>query len=436
MTVREIALKLLDEYELGGKFVNLSLSSHSADKLLAGERAFLTHLLYTAVERKLTYDYYVCSLSGRGIDKIDPHTLNILRLGFAQLSMESVPAHAAVNETVKLARSSGERSFVNGILRAAVRKAEEGLPLPERKKNAARYLSIAYSFPQPLCKELVCAFGESEAEAMLNTYNTARYTDITVNALKISREELAKKLREDGFDVSLSRYSGIGLRIIGSCDPKKLYGFSDGLFFVQDEASAVSAEVISAKAGERIIDVCACPGGKSLAASVMSEGKAEIISFDIHMSKLSLIESSAKRLQLSCITVGERDARFPDEKYLGTADKVICDCPCSGLGVLGKKPDLRYRSGEGDKELPRLQREILEASAGYLKVGGELVYSTCTLRDCENRCVIEGFLNDNPGFEAVDFTVGELSSEKGMLTLLPHIHGTDGFFVAKLKRKQ
>jgi 16S rRNA (cytosine967-C5)-methyltransferase len=212
-------------------------------------------------------------------------------------------------------------------------------------------------------------------------------------------------------------------------------GFAEGYFFVQDRASAICAEALSPKVGQLVVDVCAAPGGKSFAAAICGEDKLDIRSFDLHSSKLSLIESGRDRLGLGSITVAQRDATSPDESLLGMADRVICDAPCSGLGVLGKKADLRYKDLSVLEELPPLQLEILTKSAGYLKVGGVLVYSTCTLNPSENEGVVKGFLQNNPNYELLPFAVGELKAEEGTLTLRPDLHGTDGFFMAKIIRK-
>ena len=433
MNVREVALRMLDEYELSGKYVNLSLSSHIADSLSVGERGFLTALLYTSVERKLTFDYYVSALSKRSTDKIDIHTLNILRLGLAQLLFfDSVPDFAAVNETVKLGRG-GERSFVNGVLRAAViAKEGGGLPLPDRSKNEARYLSVAYSVPLALCKKFISLYGVGDTEALLRHFNEASYTDLTVNTRRISREELIDKLSASGIPASASSLTPISIRIPYSVNPTLLPGFSDGLFFVQDAASALCCTVLGTAPCDRVIDVCACPGGKSFAAGVLGDDRGEIYSFDIHESKLSLVTEGAERLGLNSIRVEARDALTPDESLFGTADRVICDVPCSGLGVLGKKADMRYRDMESISELPPLQGSILECSSRYLKVGGVLVYSTCTLNPEENEAVVERFLASHPEMEPVPFEVcGESYSH---YTALPYRTGTDGFFIAKIKR--
>ena len=437
MTVRELALSLLSDYEVSGKYVNLSLSSHSADKLSPQERGFLTVLLYTTVERKITYDYYIGAISGRSLDKIDQVTLNILRLGMCQIvHIDSVPNHAAVNETVALARNPGEKSFVNGVLRQAARlKAEGKLPLPPREKKLSRYLSVAYSFPLWLVKHFISLYGEEATEKLLDRFNTARYTDLTVNLTKTTKENLVSLLKDAGLEPESFIDSPLTVRLPESVNPRCLPGFEDGLFFVQDAACAVSAEALEVDRGHRVIDVCACPGGKSFAAAILS-GNGEVYSFDIHDSKLSLVENGAERLGLRNVRVGECDATKPREELFGSFDRVICDVPCSGLGVLAKKPDIRHKDNESLQNLPELQYEILEASANYLKDGGILVYSTCTLNPEENERVVERFLDGHKEFSSVDFAVGDIQSEGGMLTLLPHVHGTDGFFIAKIRKEK
>lgn len=436
MTVRDIALSMLDSYELEGKYVNLLLSSHRADSLRAEERASLTALLYTVTERKLTYDYYISSVAKRDKASIDIHTLNILRLGACQIvDMCSIPDFAAVNETVNLARGKGERAFVNAVLRkiALLKKTGE-LPLPDRAKNPARYLSVYYSFPLWLTKHFVSLLGEDGAEALLSRFNIHDSTDITVNTSVISREEYIRMLGDAGYSAEPSGISSVSVRIFGSCDPKRLPGFAEGLFFVQDTASAVAVLALAPKPGDRIIDVCACPGGKSFASAAITENKAEILSLDLHESKLSLIESGAKRLGFSSIRIGSADAVIGKEELFGKFDKLICDAPCSGLGVLGKKPDIRYRDEAGLSELPELQYKILDSSSRYLRQGGEMIYSTCTLNPMENEEVVRRFLDTHHDFSSVEFEVGGLISTNGMITLYPHINNTDGFFVAKLRK--
>ena len=437
MTVRELTLSLLTDCEANGKYVNLSLSSRRVDKLSGEERSFLTVLLYTVAERKITYDYYISAISGRSLDRIDPTTLNILRIGMCQIAhIDSVPDHAAVNETVALARNPGEKSFVNGVLRQAARLNKEGkLPLPPREKKVSRYLSVAYSFPQWLVKHFISLYGEDDTEKLLSHFNTARYTDLTVNLVKTDKQQYTKMLVDAGYTPISTVETKLGIRLDGSVNPKNLPGFEDGLFLVQDTACAVSAEALGVERGDRVIDVCACPGGKSFAAAILA-GNGEVTSLDIHESKLSLIEDGAARLGLTHVSVGQCDAEKPREELFGSFDKVICDVPCSGLGVLGKKPDIRHRDNQSLQNLPELQYSILSASGNYLKDDGVILYSTCTLNPEENERVVERFLEENGEFSPVDFTVGGLKSTSGMLTLVPHVHGTDGFFIAKLRKEK
>ena len=434
MNIRKIALDLLEKYEVGETYINLSLSSHIADGLTKEDRARLTALLYTTVEKKLTYDYYISAISGRSIDDIDRHTKNILRLGMCQiLDMTSVPDFAAVNESVKLARNKGEAGFVNALLRSVVRQ-KDCMPLPNEDKNYRRYLSVKYSFPLWIVKTFDKLYGREDTEKLLITLNEQKYTDLTVNLMKCSVETLRKSLTERGIETVETYAPHHSVRVPKSINPENIDGFAEGEFFVQDSACVVSALALDPKVGERVIDVCSCPGGKSFIAGILMEDKGEIHSFDLHESKLSLIAEGAERLGLKSIDIDCVDAREPRSELFGTADKVICDVPCSGLGVISKKPDLRYKSEEAVIGLSSLQLEILASSAKYLKVGGEILYSTCTLRKEENEEIVEKFLECNPEFTKIDFNIGNLESKNGMLTLVPHIHNTDGFFMAKLQK--
>ncbi|MBQ1261263.1 MAG: 16S rRNA (cytosine(967)-C(5))-methyltransferase RsmB [Clostridia bacterium] len=431
MSVLKIALALLNEYELQGKYVNLSLQSHRADALADSERALLSHLLYTTVEKKITYDYYIGYLTKRQISDIDMSLKNILRLGLCMIcDCEGTPHYAAVNECVALAEGKHIKGFVNAVLRRAARECDT-LPLPERKKNAARYLSVRYSYPLPLIRELIGIFGEEEAEQILIAYEKSRRITLTVNTKKITREEYIRMLVKADITATPSEYSPISVRLDRSYNPERLPGFSEGLFFVQDEASALCALALGATATDTVVDVCAAPGGKSFAAALSG---ARVYSFDVSESKLPLIISGKDRLGLGDLWAEAVDALVGKAELFGTCDRVICDVPCSGLGVLGKKPDMKYNAAGRGEELPELQYAILKASVRYLKPHGTLVYSTCTLNPRENREVVEKFIGENEGYSLIDFTLGELKSQGGQLTLLPHVHNTDGFFMAKIRK--
>ena len=434
--MRELALRLISEWETEGKYLNLAVNSHLLDGISREERAALTALLYTTVEKKLSYDYYIASLSKRSLDKIDGRVLNILRLGACQIiDMKSIPDFAAVNESVKLAKNPGERAFINGVLRAISARASSGdLPLPPYEKNPARHYSVKYSLPLWIVKKFISELGEEGGVSLFEAFNTTPPLTLTVNTLKISRDDFIAKLKACGIEAEASELSMLSVKLSEKINPKSLCGFDDGLFFVQDEASALAALVLSPKRGEALIDVCAAPGGKSFASAILMEDSGKIISSDVRGSKLSLIDGGKKRLGFDSIEVTEGDATETKPESVGAFDKLICDVPCSGLGVISKKSDLRYRSEEGAAALPELQYEILASASKYLKSGGEMIYSTCTLLDAENSSVVERFLSENSGFERVDFEVGGLKSRNGFLTLYPHVNGTDGFFIAKLRK--
>ena len=431
--VRKIALELLRSYELEGRYVNLLLSTAKVSSLDKEEKAFLTTLLYTTVENKLKYDYLICKLSKRSMDSVDPFVRDVMRIGMCQIiDMRSIPDFAAVNETVKLARHNGERAFINALLRETVR-VKDSLPYPDRAKNEIRYLSVRYSVPLATVKLFFSLVGE-DTERLLLAFSQKSALSLTVNGRKASRDELISRFAELG--AAPSRFSPNGIELEKSVSPTVLDGFERGEFFVQDEASRVEAMALDAKEGDVVVDVCAAPGGKTLAAAIAVGDTGKVYSFDLHASKLSLIEDSVKRLGLSSVVVSERDATHPDEALFGSADRVICDVPCSGLGVIGKKPDLRYKEISSAEELVPLQSEILKSSARYLKVGGILVYSTCTLNPAENEGVVNAFLLENPDFSLVPFCPEGISSSGTGVTLYPHEHGTDGFYIAKLRKNK
>lgn len=432
--VRRLALSLFAEWESGDKYVNLLLDSPRTRELAGQDRRFLTALVYGTVERLCTLDAIIARLTHKSADKLAPNTRRLLRLGLYQLLyMEGVSDHAAVNETVSLASNRGERGFVNAVLRAATR-TQDILTPPAREKGIAAQLSFAYGFPPALVSHFLSEYGEEDTEALLSAFNETAPLTLRVNTEKTDRDTLLSLLSERGVTAAPTTYSPVGIRLAGSADPTALYGFDEGLFFVQDEASQIATAAAGIPLGARVIDTCAAPGGKSFGAAMITGKEGSVLSFDLHESKLSLIRSSAERLGLANITVRAHDGRTPDAALAQSADVVLCDAPCSGLGVLGKKADLRHRAATRT-DLPPLQSEILSAAATYVKAGGVLLYTTCTLSQKENEAVACAFAQANPAFAFEDFSVGKLPSQDGMLTLLPHRHGTDGFFIAKFRKQ-
>ena len=434
MDARKEALRLLLRAETDGVFVNLLLPERDENGD-ARERALLTALLYGVTERLITLDYAAAVFTSRPASSLSPHTKCLFRMGLYQIYfMDKIPRFAAVSSTVALSKNRGEAALLNACLRKA---AETPLPLPPREKNAARYLSVAHSFPLPTVKLFLSLFGEAETEALLSAFNGAPSLTLRVNTARITRDLYLALLHKNGIAAEATAYSPFGIRLSQSVDPACLPLYSEGGFFVQDEASQIEAVALGAKKGERIYDACAAPGGKSFSAAIEVGDTGTVTASELHASKLSLIESGARRLGLPHIKALSRDASLPlPEAEREAYDRVIVDAPCSGLGVFGKKPDLRYLSLSRLDELCPIQRDILFSAAEGVKRGGTLVYSTCTLSPKENGEQVAAFLSEHPDFLPVDFAAGALRSENGMLTLLPHKHNTDGFFIAKLQRKR
>ncbi len=416
----QITLDALIKWEENSSYINLSAET-ALNKCEEKDKAFITALLYGTVERKITLDYIIAKHAKRSIDDIGITEKNILRLALYQILYMNTPDHAAVDTSVGLAKKSA-RGFINAVLRDFLR-TDKQISLPPREKNEARYLSVKHSFPAWICKLYVSLYGYEEAEALLSSFNGDSELVLRVNTLKTSRNEL---IAEIGGEKSKLAENAI---ILKSGSPSKLYGFKEGLFFVQDIPSQLDTEALAPTENSRVIDVCACPGGKSFGMAMLMKNKGEIFSFDIHESKLSLIESGARRLGISIIKSEVCDATLGDTALFGTADFVMCDAPCSGLGVLGKKSDLRYKNKESADKLPELQLKILTQSTKYLKDSGYLVYSTCTVNPAENEGVINSFLAENTDFELVPFKIGECTYN-GMHTFKAK------FFISKLRKKR
>lgn len=430
--IRKTALMLLRSYESEDRYVNLLTSSPRLSGLSREERSSVTALLYTAVENKLRYDYLICALSKRSIDDIDPYVRDVLRIGLCQiLDMSALPDFASVNETVSLGRHKGERGFINAVLRGAA-NVKNNLPFPPKEKNLLRYLGIYYSVPLPTVKLIASILGEEGCESFLEASGARRALSLTVNERKVSRDELLCRL--DSYGATEGRLSDSSITLNNPVSPTLLPGFAEGEFFVQDEAGAISTAALGAMEGEVIIDTCAAPGGKSFGAAIRVGDSGRVYSFDLHESKLSLIKDGAGRLGLNNITVMQNDATTPRAELFGKADRVICDVPCSGLGVISKKPDLRYKDFSSDGSLPALQYTILERSAEYLKAGGVLLYSTCTICPEENEGVTDRFIREHPEFSYEDFKIEKMGFRGPHITLLPHKHGTDGFYIARLRK--
>ena len=438
---RSLALKTLMSAEKMGKYINLaSNASINASGMSDSDTALFTSLVYGVTERRITLDYIISKMATKGTSHLEDRVMNILRLGLYQIIyMDKIPSHAAVNETVSLCKSKWETSFVNAILRNYIREGERRVAYPDESENRTKYLSVTFSFPEWICESLTRDYGYENAKGILGAFaHEAPTATLRINTLIQNVQNYKASLDDAGIAYYHANYADSGIRLTEGTNIPKLSGFSEGSFFVQDEASQISTQVLDPQAGETVIDVCSCPGSKSFGAAIEMNNEGKIYSFDLHKSKLSLVESSAKRLGIDIIEIREQDAKVPDTSLFGMADRVICDVPCSGLGVMAKKPDIRYKSENDILKLAPLGLEILSKSADYLKDGGILLYSTCTLRKDENENTVEAFLRSHPEFSLCPFRIkskGEHTPDiisDGMLTLMPHIHKTDGFFICKM----
>lgn len=405
------------------------------------DRAFVTELVNGTLRNLLYIDHVLNTFSKTKTEKMKPWILAILRTAVYQLYFMEIPAHAAIDEAVKLAGTRGYaalKGFVNGVLRTAAKKKDE-IPLPQRE--TAEYLSVRYSHPLWLVRMWIAYFGYAETERLCAFDNQSPDVTIRVNTLRTTADALQAALTEAGAEVQKGRLCENALHLTKTADLSRMEAFRRGLFHVQDESSQLAVEILDPQKGEAILDLCAAPGGKSFTAAEKMENTGLLLSRDIYVHKIELLEEGAERLGISCMKSEVRDATEQNAADAEKFDRVLVDAPCSGLGLLRKKPDIRLKkSGDEIDSLVPLQRQILENAAGYVKKGGVLLYSTCTLCRKENEKNVEWFLQQHPEFAAEDITpflpegmAGE-TTQKGCLTLLPHQTGTDGFFIARMRR--
>lgn len=427
---RELALKSLVRWSESNSFSNLEANTVLTRNSLSEADSSLYSMLFKGVIEKCIYlDYVINQYSKIPSSKIDAETKNILRLSIYQLLFcDRIPEYSAVNEGVNLAKKRS-KGFVNGLLRSFLR-AGKTVKLP---KNEDESFCIENSIPRDLFELFEQSFGKETAKEILSYKSEERYLCLRVNTLKTTEEEVLEYLKAKGYVAEKSSLAKNML--LCPCPISAIKELIDkGEIFIQDESSRIASQVVDAKATEKIIDLCACPGGKSFSMAIDMENKGEVYSYDIHKNKLSLIEKGASRLGIDIIKAEQGDARSLIEDYIGKFDKVLCDVPCSGLGIIFKKPDIKYKSIEDICKLPQIQADILKNASKYVRVGGCLIYSTCTLNRKENQDNIEKFLLENNNFVFEDFQVGNINSQGGVYTFLPHRDNTDGFFVAKMRR--
>ena len=436
MGARETALNALIACRKEGAWSNGVLKEYvERDHLDSRDAGLAAKLCYGVLQNQAKLDFYLKQLLTGRLKDLHPVVRDILHLGLYQIyELDKIPDSAAVNESVSLAkkysRNPKAAALVNGVLRSAVRtKGSLKEPVSYAEK---------YSHPEELISLLKSNLPKGKLEPMLIADNAAPEMVVQVNTLRITTAALMQQLEEEGVSARLHNWMQDCLVLSGTGNVEKLDAFRSGLFYVQDAASKLSVLCAQLpKTGARVLDCCAAPGGKSFASAIAMEGNGSITSCDVHAHKAVLIENGAARLGLANIRAMQQDATMPVEQWKNAMDAVICDVPCSGLGIIRKKPDIRYKDLKEMEALPQLQLQILKNQASYVRPGGTLLYSTCTVLRRENEDVVNAFLAENQDFYTEPLPLPEAfpKNETGMLTLIPGEFDTDGFFICRLRRK-
>lgn len=446
-SAREVALRALWDIDVKEAYANLALDARLTGSRLEGrDRALATELVYGVTRRRATVDWAILQVANRPLEKIDPWIRNDLRLAVYQiLFMERIPKSAAVNEAVELAKTyghAGVAKFVNGVLRNLLRRLPD-LKWPSPEQDLVEALAVQYSYPTWLVQEWIQRFGRDEAEQLLAAGNRVAPLTIRVNTLKATREEVAAALQAEGVETEPTRHSPYGLIIRDLTSASyldRLKAMKAGMFTVQDESSMLVGPVVAPEPGWTVMDMAAAPGGKTTHMAELMGNQGRVLALDIHPHRVDLIEQNAQRLGITIVEGVCQDAREAGRLMPERADAVLCDVPCSGLGTLSRRPDARWRKGPGDvAELVPVQQAILESAAQCVKPGGVLVYSTCTIQPRENQELVEGFVRTHPEFtfdQIAAFLPTSLAADAvgGCIQLLPHLHGTDGFFIARMRK--
>ena len=430
---RLAALTALERCRRSGAWSSAAMDAViSKYKLDPRSAALASHIFLGVMQNVTLIDHCIDQCCTRKA-KVEPKVRDILRCGVYQLAfMDKIPANAAVNEAVEQCKTLGysrASGFVNAVLRSISRNKETIFEI--QGKGTAEYLSVRYSHPRWLAEYMIERHGYDFAESFFAENNTEPPITIQVNTLKTTAIELKAMLEASGVEAKIHPWLENCLTVKGNV--AAMPGFNDGLFYVQDPAARAAVMAAGLKPGMKVLDACAAPGGKSFAAAIDMRNTGSILSCDLHEKKLGLIKSGADRLGIDIISAKAHDARQPfDDEF----DAIIADVPCSGYGVIRKKPDIRFKPEDERLSLPDIQLAILENLSCALKHGGTLIYSTCTVFSEENEDVVSSFLKSHDEFETVDFALPDgKTAECGMHTFWQHIDGTDGFFVCKLRRK-
>lgn len=424
-TARQIVFSLLLKMQKSAAYSNIALDAAlSKSSLSQQDKSFASALFYGVLERQITLDEIIKNHSDKPFEKMSADVVTALRMGIYQLEyMNSVPDSAAVNESVKLMKNVGAKSFVNAILRKYQREGKQVL------EGFPEYLKL--SCPKWLYDKWKKEYGKVTADKILPQTIGAPPVFCRVNNLKTTWDRLSRLLEPNEI---YTRNTDIDncliLKNAGSIE--QLDAYKNGFLHIQDMSAQICVKALEAKENEIVFDLCAAPGGKTFTIAEDMNNCGQVFAFDLHDNRVRLIKSGAKRLGISIIKAKEGDARNFDES-LPKADKVLCDVPCSGLGIIRRKPEIKYKNPADFEKLPQIQFDILNNAAKYVKVGGSLLYSTCTLSRAENDEVRKRFLSENPQYEAQNLP-SDIKRNQSELTIFPTEFGGDGFYIAKFKK--
>lgn len=452
-SARQVALQVLVKIEEAGAYSNIQLNKSLQESGLSrADAGLVTEIVYGTISRKLTIDVILNQCVAKGVKKLQLWVHQLLRLSVYQIMwLDRIPDHAAVNEAVKLAKKKGHQGIsgmVNGVLRSIIRQKEQFSPDQLQGKDEADTLSIRYSFPRWLVELYIKEHGLQQTESILASSNSAPQSSIRVNLTKTTSKKLIEQLEQDNIQASPSPLAGEGLVVEQGGHLASHELFKQGLFSIQDESSMLVAEILEAKPGMKVLDACAAPGGKTMHIAERMQGKGTIYANDLYEHKALLIKEQAERLGLFNIEVSARDAGKLHQHFEAEAfDAILLDAPCSGLGVIKRKPEIKWtKSIEDISDIAQIQASLLKSVSPLVKKGGTLVYSTCTIANEENEQQIEAFLKSNPHFEldtAWDSNLLERLHKlgvikeafKGYIQVLPHHANSDGFFIARLVKQ-
>ncbi|MGF9698945.1 16S rRNA (cytosine(967)-C(5))-methyltransferase RsmB [Paenibacillus sp. MABNR03] len=441
---RALAVKVLSAVEQEGAYSNLELNRRLKEaELSPADAGLATELVYGTIARLNTLDYFLERFVAKGIAKLQPWVRSLLRISVYQMMyLDRIPEHAVVSEAVNLAKKLGHQGIsgmVNGVLRNMIRSRDE-LRIPDDLPAAER-IALEHSHPQWMVQRWISQYGEETAEAICKANNEPPAVSVRVNTTMTTRDKLMREMESTGAVVEPSQISPDGILVRSGGNMALTSWYRDGLFSVQDESSMLVAEAVAPEEGQTVLDCCAAPGGKTAHMAEKMQDRGQIIANDVHAHKRQLIMDQANRLGLGCIDAVTGDALDLDERYPHASfDRILLDAPCSGLGVIRRKPDVKWtKSPEDIEDISGLQRQLLDRVAPLLKPGGVLVYSTCTIEPAENELMVADFLKRHPEYQALDSAWAGTEMEKwksvnGGVQILPQYAHSDGFYIARLTR--